>query len=547
MLEKEIMAYSLQNAIEFGKANPGKIIGKLFQYGLDKKDIEKVKPIIKEAIEKVNSIPEKERIIAFEKFKDVIKEKVQEDKGLPSLIGSERNGKMTFRLAPFPSGALHVGNAKTFLLNSLYSEDYKARTILVMDDTIGSENKQPDKESYRLIKDAFKWLGIKYDKIYYKSDRLKIYYKYAEKLIKKGKAYVCYCTQEKLRENRAKGIACGCREFPIGIQIARWKEMFEMEEKHAVLRIKTSMTHKNPAFRDRVLFKISDRKHPRVGNKYRIWPTLEMSWAIDDYLLKVTHILRGNDLMMETEMEKYIWDIFKWKHPEVIHTGMVLIDGIQLSKSKSQKEVKSGKYFGWDDPRTWSIQSLARRGILSKSIKEFVKEIGLNKHDITVPIENLYSINRKFLDADSNRYSFVSNPVKIKFENNPGVKDMDIPIHPDKTETRNIKVGNHVFVFSEDFEKLKGKEIRLLHLFNVNLDLDAKITSIGNKKIPRINWVSSGVKTKILMPDGKWVEGLAEEGINKLKVGEIIQFERFGFVRFDKKNNGIKEFWFAHK
>jgi hypothetical protein len=189
----------------------------------------------------------------------------------------------------------------------------------------------------------------------------------------------------------------------------------EVHEGEAVLRIKTDMHHPNPAFRDRVLFRIADREHPRVGKKYRVWPTLEMTWAIDDHLLGITHVMRGNDLMIESDMEKYIWDLFKWKHPILIHTGLVRLEGVgaKLSKSKAQKEVTSGQFSGWDDPRTWSVQSLARRGIRQEAIREFVKRIGLNKQDIIVPVESLYAINRQIIDSETPRYSFVENPVKL--------------------------------------------------------------------------------------------------------------------------------------
>ncbi|OIO81353.1 glutamate--tRNA ligase [Candidatus Pacearchaeota archaeon CG1_02_32_132] len=548
--EKEIIAYALQNALKFGKADAGKILPKLFQHGLKREDIGGVMPLISEIVKKVNSMNDKERLKELENFEGIARKKVFETKGLPALKQSEVSGKMTFRLAPFPSGALHIGNAKTYLLNALYAEEYDADLLLVIDDTIGSVEKQADKESYDLIEDGFKWLGVNYKKpVIYKSDRLEIYYKYAKELIEKNKAYVCYCIQEELRENRAKGVECSCRQFPPGIQLERWKEMFNAKEGQAVMRIKTNMTDPNPAFRDRVLFKISDREHPRVGKKYRVWPTLEMSWAIDDHLLKITHILRGNELMIETKMEKYIWDIFKWKHPEVIHVGIVKLEGLvgKISKSKSTKEVKSGVYTGWDDPRTWSIQSLIRRGILKESIREFVKEIGLNRQDITVPIDSLYAINRKTLDAGTNRYFFVANPVKIEIENNLGLKEAKLPLHPDKKDMRTVKVGKKIFVSGEDWEKLKGKEVRLLHLFNLTLDEKTKITSIENKNIPKIHWVSDKVDARVLMPDGKWIEGFADSGIEHLRKYEVIQFERFGFVRYDGTKKGVKEFWFAHR
>ncbi|MEM4271771.1 MAG: glutamate--tRNA ligase [Candidatus Pacearchaeota archaeon] len=548
---KEIRAYALKNAIEFGKADAKKILPKLFQHGLKKEEIQDIMPKIMEIVEEINSSSANERLEDFKKFQGFVKEKSEEkERELPELPDISEN--MVFRLAPFPSGALHIGNAKTYLLNALYAEKYNAKTILVFDDTIGSEEKQIVPEAYSLIREAFDWLGVKYDKeIIYKSDRLQIYYDYAEKLISLDKAYVCKCSVETLRKNREKGVECKCRSASIEDNIENWKKMFKAKPGKMVLRIKTDMKHPNPAFRDRVLFKIADREHPRVGKKYRVWPTLEMTWAVDDYLLGITHIIRGNDLMIETEMEKYIWDIFGWKHPATIHVGMVRIEGAEakISKSKAQKEVKSGEFIGWDDPRTWSIQSLKRRGILKEAIREFVREIGLNKQDIIIPIESLYAINRKIIDMDADRYSFVKEPVKLEIANMPLIKEIEAPVHPDKQETRKVKIGSEIFISGEDFKKFKGKRIRLIHLYNIELDDKSGFASEEIEEgIPKINWVSENVNAKILMPDGKWVSGIAEKNIENLKEGQIIQFERFGFVRFDRVNEkGEYEFWFAHK
>lgn len=545
---KEIMGYALQNALEFGKADPSKILPKLFQHGLQKEDIKATMPLIIEAVKKVNGMKEHERGEAFELVKKKINTHEREErKGLPELPNASKH--MVLRIAPFPSGALHIGNAKTFLLNTLYAEKYNAKLLLIIDDTIGSEEKQPLKEGYKLIEEAAKLLGVNYHKpIIYKSDRLSIYYEYAKKLIDKGAAYVCHCPQETLRENRAQGIECQCRQFPSAIQQARWKDMFGEPEGHAVLRLKTNMQDPNPAFRDRVLFKIADRPHPRVGKKYRIWPTLEMSWAVDDHVLGITHILRGNDLMIETDMEKYMWDIFGWKHPETLHSGLIKIEGaeVKLSKSKAQKEVREGTFTGWDDPRTWSIQSLIRRGIRKEAIRSFVEEIGLNKQDITVPIESLYAHNRKFIDAEAPRFYALQNPIELALGKELGTRTIKIPIHPDTPEkTRNVPLKK-IYMAQSDYEAHKGKEIRLLHLCNVMLVKTPHITSYENKKIPRVQWVSDHVPIRILMPDGTWKEAVAEKAITKLKKGAPLQFERIGFVRYDKKNKDHYEFWFSH-
>lgn len=548
---KEIKAYALKNAIEFGKADSSKILPKLFQHGLEKEGIKNIMPQIKKIVEEVNALTLDERNLLFANYEAIVKVKEEKTNELLSLSQMKKGKKPIFRAAPFPSGALHLGNAKIFILNALYAEKYKGKLLLIMDDTIGSAEKPIDSESYALIEDAFKWLKIKYQSpIIYKSDRMKIYYKYAIELIKKDKAYVCHCNQEELRKNRAEGKACGCRILPKNLQLLRWKEMFNMREGEAILRIKTDMLHPNPAFRDRVLFKISERPHPRIGNKCKVWPTLEMSMAIDDHLLKITHIIRGSDLLIETDMEKFIWDIFKWKHPEIFHAGFVNIEGVQLHKSKAQKEIKSGEFTGWDDPRTWSIQSLRRRGIKPEAIREFVKEIGLNKQNTTVPIDALYAINRKLIDSSANRYSFIFSPLKLQIQKKPDWKEISIPIHPDKTETRKINLGD-IYISEQDFNEFKNREIRLLHLFNIKLGKTQELTSIDNRNIPKINWVSSSVPARILTPGGAWIEGIADEGITTLKHQETIQFERFGFVTFDKKTKSkdktFYDFWFAHK
>jgi len=550
--KKEIRAYALKNALEFGEAAPAKILPKLFQHGLQKREINAIIPTIEEIVAKVNKEDLKTRKMEFGRYKKYIKERVEKEKTLAELPKAGKG--MVFRLAPYPSGALHIGNAKTYLLNALYAEKYGGKRILVMDDTIGSEAKQITKESYDLIKSGLSWLGIKFGKkIIYKSDRLKTHYKYAEELIDTGKAYVCGCSQAEFKKYKDAEKECPHRSRNIDENLEAWKAMFDKKTKpgSAVLRIKTSMKNPNPAFRDRVLFRISDRKHPRVGNKYKVWPSLEMSWAIDDHLLGISHIIRGNDLVMETEMEKFIWNIFGWKEPEIIHTGLVKIKGLgaKVSKSKAQEEVRSGEFSGWDDPRTWSIQSLRRRGFDPAALRKFVFDIGLNRHNIIVPIDSLYAVNRKTIDEKAHRYSFIESPIELEIAEKPNITTIKIPVHPEKRQTRNLKISS-ILISKDDKKKFAGKEIRLINLYNIKLDKKknkATFTTVENKNIRKINWISDFVEARVLLPDGKWVEGYADSGVKKLKKGSVIQFERWGFVRFDGQNKGKYEFWFAHK
>ena len=551
IIEKHVLANAFSHD---GKAQVGAIVGKLIA------EDSTIKTKLKELISQINKIVSEVNKLTIKQQEDKLleiwpeffekKESKHEEKTLKDLPNV--TSKMVLRLAPYPSGPLHIGNAKTYMLNALYAEKYGAKLLHVIDDTIGSEEKGIAPDAYKLIPEGFEWLGVKWNgKIIYKSDRLNIYYKYAEELIKKNAAYVCECSVEKLRSNRVNSVACGHRNQSIKETLEKWQAMFagKYKEGQAVLRLKTSMQNPNPAFRDRVLFRISEKKHPRVGNKYRVWPMLEFSWAVDDHLLGVTHVIRGKDLMMETEMCKFIWDRLGWPCPTIIHTGLVRLQGVKLSKSKAQKGVKSGAYSGWDDPRTWSLQSLKRRGILPHAVREFIASIGLNDNDIEVPIENLYAINRKLLDPIAHRYSFTAEPVKIEVKNAPLIKEIEVKLHPEKeNELKKIKVGNSFYISKKDFDFLKGKEIRLMHLYNIKLNTKADFTSKENKEIPRINWVPTNfsIPTEILMPNGSITKGFAEKNCDKLKVGDVIQFERFGFCKLDNKEKGKLLFVFAH-
>jgi glutamyl-tRNA synthetase len=544
-----ILKYSLINAIEHeGKSSTQAVLGKIIGERPEMKT--KIKEIIgdiQKTVHEVNALSLDQQKKKFDDLGIVI-EKREERTGLPELPNVK--GKVVMRVAPFPSGPMHIGNTRIMIVNDEYVKRYGGKLFLVIDDTIGSEEKQIIPEAYKMIEDGLKWLDVKYHKVFHKSDRLEIYYEYAEKIIKKDKAYVCTCSAETLRENRSKGMECKHRNQTIEENITAWKKMFKMKEGDAILRLKTDMKHPNPAFRDRVLFRISERSHPRTKKKYKVWPMLEFSWAVDDYLLGMTHIIRGKDLMIETDMEKFIFDIFGWAHPVFIHNGLMQLENVKISKSKGQKEVREGRYSGWDDPRTWSLQSLKKRGIRPDAIRKFIVDLGLNQNEITVPIDILYSENRKIIDPIANRYFAVLDPVKISIEGSK-IKSTEVNMHPDfpKRGKRKIKIDlNNVYIEKNDFERLLGNEIGLMNLFSVKLDKKSTLTSVEVKyEIPKIQWISEpNEKIKIIMVDGEIKNGIAEPDIKKLKVGDMIQFQRFGFCRVESQ--GIERvLYFTHK
>lgn len=558
--EDTIKAYTLKNAVEHnGMAVQGAVLSGLFAEGLEKSKVKETIPKIKKVLKEVNEMKIEEQKEEFKKLEEKIsKREVREEGQLPPLPNAQK-GKVIMRFAPFPSGPLHIGNARQLILNNKYCKMYGGKLLLVMDDTIGSKEKPIEPAAYKLIEDGINWLGIKHEnKIIYKSDRIEKYYAYADELIKKGYMYVCDCPQEEMRELRAKGIACACRELPPEENYKRWKEMFDKktpEGKYAV-RLKTDIQHPNPAFRDRVMFRISERPHAKLKNKYRVYPLLEFSWAIDDHLLGMTHIIRGNELIMETMVEKFIWDIFKWPHPEVIHTGHFAIEGVKVSKSKGSKEVKSGKYIGWNDPRLWSLQSLKDRGFKPEAIKEFILNMGITKSNSTIPIEVLYSLNKNHL-PEVPKYFFVEEPEKIHIKGTPPMETEIQLNQKEKLGSRKMKTEQDFLIPKIDYDLMENKKYRLIGLLTFKSDQVLKtkprdftfVTDEPEKGLKPIEWLPANAnnpKVKIRMDDGTIKEGVGEESLKNLNENRTIYLEKLGYVTLHKKHKDFLEFWWLH-
>ncbi|MBT7102406.1 glutamate--tRNA ligase [archaeon] len=558
-ISKEVIkAYALENAIKYkGEANQGAVLAGLFAEGLEKSKIKDIMPTIQKVIKEVNKLSPETQLEEYSKLNAATsKREIRE--GLKELPNAEK-GKVVMRLAPFPSGPLHIGNARPFILNDEYVKMYDGKLLLVMDDTIGSAAKKIEPQAYKLIEEGTKWLDINYDKnIIYKSDRTEKYYAYAEELLKKGYMYVCDCDQETMHDLKQKGIACACREFPPERQMERWKEMFKAKMGSMTVRLKTNMQDPDPAFRDRVMFKISDLPHPRTKNKFRVYPSMEFSWGIDDHILGVTHVLRGIDHQMSTRVQDFIRKIFNWSNPESIYNGHFAIEGIKISKSKGAKEVNEGSFIGWNDPRTWSLQSLEDRGIQPKAIRDFILSMGIKKSNSTIPVESLYILNKKLLE-DAPRYFFVEQPEKIKISGTPELT-AKIPLHPSKKlGTREYKTSQEFLISKIDYDIMQNGNYRLMHLLNFKSDnverMKPRTFSFlssepdNDIKTKFIQWLPANVdniNVEIIMPDGSTIKGKGEPKLKDLKLGTTIQFERFGFVKLHKKSKDKLEFWFTH-
>ncbi len=473
--------------------------------------------------------------------------KGREEGALPELPDAI-DGKVVLRLAPFPSGALHIGNARMLYVNDYYRRLHHGRLLLVFDDTVGSQEKRIAPELFDVIRHDLDIAGVPPDEVLYKSDRLPTVYRWARRVIDAGGAYVCTCPAETLQANRAKGTACPERSQPGGETADLWQKMLDggFAPGEAVLRLRTDLADPDPAFRDRVLCRLSDLDHPRVGRRWRVWPMLEFSWAVDDIELGITHVLRGKDLVMEDRMEAFVWKLLGERGPPFLHWGLLRVAEAKISKSKGYQQVRSGEYDGWADPRLWSIDSLDRRGIEPEALRRFTLGFGLSLADIEVPAETLYAENRQLIDPTTPRRSAVIDAREVEVADYPPeLARTELPNHPDRPELgrRSVPAGPRFLLAGSDLAAHPGGEIRLKDLVNIELPsplpvsgpVPARFTSRENRKLPRVQWVgaSGAVPVSLLDPDGTHRIGLGEAALAEATPRQVFQFERIGFVRVE--------------
>jgi glutamyl-tRNA synthetase len=576
-LRELIRKTALLNAIKHaGKAQPAPVIRKIIgEKPALRTEVKEISALVSQIIHEVNalSLNQQKNLVEERWPESLVKEKVEEKKQLPPLPNAKKYPQVVTRFSPNPDCVLHLGSARAIILCYEYAHMYKGKFILRFEDT-DPKLKRPVLEFYDTIREDLAWLGCKPDEEYIQSDRIPLYYEYAERLLKAGKAYICTCLPELFRKKILAKQSCDCRHLPPNEQMERWQHMLDgyYDEGAAVLRIKTDLNHPNPAVRDWPALRIINPEkypHPRVGSKYRVWPLYNFSCGIDDHLLGITHIIRGKEHLTNMVRQKYMYLHFGWQYPEAIHYGRLKITGAYLSKSKIVKGIREGLYKGWDDPRLATFAALRRRGITPEAIKKMIIAVGPKSSDVVLSWENLYAYNRKLLDPTADRYFFVDNPVQLTVKQIPKVYVTKLPLHPEKTQ-RGFR--EHI-VTPDGYEKLAafwvskrdlelskvGKILRLMELFNIKIEkldpfcVESSFVSESYKeakkaKAPLIHWIPIGseIPCQVVMPDATLAEGFAEGACKKLKPNSIIQFERFGFVRIDQVDSKLTAY-FTHK
>ena len=551
-LKEIIRKHALKNAFDYDKADVGSVTGKTINdYPDAKKDMNETMKLINKIVSEVNGLTKMEIEKQMEKYTYEKKEEKEKTLELPNT----ENVRVVTRFPPEPSGYPHIGHAKAVWLNFEASRVYEGEMILRFDDT------NPEKENLEYvnaIKKGLEWLGIKWSKETYTSDNIPEIYDAVETLIKNKKAYVCTCSQDVISENRQNGKECMCRNIVVDEILLRWKDMIAGAYKpgEAIVRFKGDMQSQNTVMLDPTLARIMTAEHYRQGKRFRVWPSYDLAVVFMDNLENVTHPMRSKEYELRNELYYALFDALDYEKPTLIEFSRLAIKNAPISKRLITPLVKDEKVLGWDDPRLPTLDGLKRRGILPEAIMNFVLSLGLSKSESEPDWELLLSENRKLLDPESKHYFFVRDPAPLVVKNLK--KKVRIPLHPKKElGFREFEITEKIYISGNDAKDLKEGEIfRLKDLCNVKLLKKYKNELLGelseDEMVPKkVQWVSEEWKLKctVLIPkdllDEKGVyvpdsleiaEGFCEKTVGSIKPGDIIQFERFGFCRFDKKD-----------
>ncbi len=573
-LQKLALKYALINAFQYGgipnsKAVTGKIMAELPEMRKQAKDVILA---VENAINQISSMSPKDienklKEVSPEFFSEKPKEK-EAQRELPPLEGAEM-GKVVTRLPPEPNGYPHIGHGMSFYFNYYYARKYGGKVILRFDDTNPKKEKL---EYYEAIKQDLKWLKINWDEERNMSDDMELYYKYALDLINMGKAYVCNCDAEHVSKLRFESKDCPCVSNSIQDNLSLWKEMETSEEGKYSLRLRADMTSKNTVMRDPTMLRVVDHPHPIQGNKYRIWPVYDFACAIEDSVLGVTHVLRSNEFALRIELQDYIRGLLNLRNPKIIEYSRFTVKGAPTSKRLIRPLIEENVVAGWDDPRLVTIRGLTRRGITPEAIHMVAEEIGLSKSEPEIDWSLIESLNRKVIDSTSDRYYFVSDPINLDVID-ASYQTIQLKRHPDFDRGfREVQITGKFYISANDAKDLsKGQIIRLKDLYNIfiidiqgnlikAMHTDEKSSKDELSKVKKIQWVSDkNVKVSVIVPgilyEGEEINpkslqiisGYGEKGISNLKEGDIVQFERFGFVRVDKVEPNEVTVILAHK
>ncbi|PKL60137.1 MAG: glutamate--tRNA ligase [Methanomicrobiales archaeon HGW-Methanomicrobiales-4] len=554
-----LLGAALQNAVKHKSVPaPGAVIGAVMGGHPELRSrAGELKGFLGEVIAEVASLSHEEQEtklaqIAPDLYAALSEKKEKRKHTLPDLPGAE--GGVVMRFAPNPSGPLHLGHARAAFLNDEYIKRYGGKYILRIEDT---DPKRVDTAAYEMVPEDIRWMGLSITDTVYQSDRFPLYYDIGRQLIAKGAGYVCRCDNEEFKNLKMQKTACPCRSQSVEEAAELFDQMLEggFAEGEVSVRLKTNLNHPDPAMRDFPLFRVlTSVPHQRVDAI--VYPLMNLSVAVDDHLLGMTHVIRGKDHIANTGRQKFIFDYMGWEPPVYRHYGRMGIEGVVLSTSQMRQGIVAGEYTGWDDVHLGTLRAMARRGIHPEAVRNAVVEIGIGETDIQFSWENLYAKNKDIVDAKADRFFFVPNPVELTIEGAAPVTAKAMRYPGDVARGfREIPFTGKILVPRAELES-GASMIRLKDLFNITISSDGgsysaryagdELQQARDAKAPIIQWLPAGYGTPCLIrkADGD-VSGVCEPEVASWK-DRMVQFERVGFNRIDTVGDTITAY-FSHR
>ncbi len=376
------------------------------------------------------------------------------------------------RFPPEPNGYLHIGHAKSILLNYGLAQKYHGKFNMRFDDTNPTKEKVEFVES---IKADIKWLGADWeDRLYFASDYFDQMYEAAVKLIKKGKAFVCDLTADEIREYRGTLTEPG-KESPYrnrsveeNLDLFERMKKGEFEDGSKVLRAKIDMASPNINMRDPVIYRVAHMTHHNTGDKWCIYPMYDFAHPIEDAIEGVTHSICT--LEFEDHRPLYDWVVreLEYAHPpKQIEFAKLYLTNVVTGKRYIKKLVEDGIVDGWDDPRLVSIAALRRRGFTPESIKMFVDLCGVSKANSSVDYAMLEYCIREDLKMKKPRMMAVLDPLKLVIDNYPEdqMEYLDVANNMENPElgSRKVPFGRELYIEREDFMEVPPKKYKRLY------------------------------------------------------------------------------------
>lgn len=456
------------------------------------------------------------------------------------------------RFPPEPNGYLHIGHAKSILLNSGLAKKYGGKFNLRFDDTNPTKEKTEFVES---IMEDVKWLGADFeDRLFFASNYFDKMYECAVLLIKKGKAFVCDLSAEQIREYRGDFTTPG-KESPyrnrsVEENLRLFEEMKEgkYHDGEKVLRAKIDMASPNINMRDPVIYRVARMSHHNTGDKWCIYPMYDFAHPIEDAIEHITHSICT--LEFEDHRPLYDWVVRECEFenpPRQIEFAKLYLTNVVTGKRYIKKLVEDGIVDGWDDPRLVSIAALRRRGYTPESIRMFVELVGVSKANSSVDYAMLEYCIREDLKLKKSRMMAVLDPVKLVIDNYPEGQTelLDVPNNLENPDLgdRKVPFGRELYIEREDFMEepprkyfrmFPGNEVRLMGAYFVTCtgcekDADGNVTVVhgvydpetksgsgfdGRKVKGTIHWVSVPTAKKV---ECRLYENIVDEEKGKLK------------------------------